>query len=168
MIDYTKFTKHEVIRPLKETDIPMILALCEKNPQFYEHCPPFVTPQSIRDDMAALPPRKTAADKYYLGYFNEAGQLVAVMDFIDHYPDEQTAFIGFFMMEHSLQGKGIGSRIIAELTGYLKQCGYQNVRLGYVDGNKQSEAFWKKNRFTDTGLRNHTEHYTVVILNRTL
>lgn len=168
MIDYTKFSSEETVRLLKEADIPVILKLCEKNPQFYEHCPPFVTAQSIRDDMKALPPRKDAADKYYLGYFGKTGQLVAVMDFIDHCPDELTAFIGFFMMERSLQGKGTGSRIVTELTAYLKRCGYRNVRLGYVDGNKQSEAFWKKNQFADTGMRNHTEQYDVVILNRTL
>lgn len=118
--------------------------------------------------MNALPPRKTAADKYYLGYFEKTKRLVAVMDFIDHYPDEKTAFIGFYMVERAEQGKGIGSAIVKELFDYLADLGYQNVRLGYVDGNKQSEMFWKKNQFADTGLRNHDEHYDVVVMNRTL
>lgn len=116
-MNYINFSKSYHVRMLIERDIPLILALCEKNTQFYEHCPPFVTAESIRDDMCALPQRKMdePQDKYYLGFFDDAEQLVAVMDFIDHYPTEQSCFIGFFMMERSVQGHGIGSRIITEL-----------------------------------------------------
>ena len=123
------FSKSYHVRMLIERDIPLVLALCKKNTQFYEHCPPFVTEESIRDDMCALPLRKMdePQDKYYLG-----------------------------------------SRIITELCVYLHSLGYEYIRLGYVDGNKQSESFWKKNQFTDTGLRNHTQDYTVVVMNRML
>ena len=166
-IDFSK-TYH--VRMLKDDDIPLIFALCAKNTQFYEHCPPFVTAESIRQDLRVLPQRKInePQDKYYLGYFDDAGQLVAVMDFIDHYPTTQSGFIGFFMMELSMQGAGVGSAIITELCAYLHSLGYEYIRLGYVDGNKQSEAFWKKNQFTDTGLRNHTQDYTVIVMNRML
>lgn len=166
-MNYINFSRSYHVRMLTERDIPLILRLCEKNEQFYEHCPSFVTAESIRNDMCALPQRKMdePQDKYYLGYFDDAEQLVAVMDFIDHYPTEQSCFIGFFMMERSVQGHGIGSRIITELCVYLHSLGYEYIRLGYVDGNKQSESFWKKNQFTDTGLRNHTQDYTVVVMN---
>ncbi len=169
-MNYINFSKSYHVRMLIERDIPLILRLCEKNEQFYEHCPPFVTAESIRDDMCALPQRKMdePQDKYDLGFFDDAEQLVAVLDFIDHYPTEQSCFIGFFMMERSVQGHGIGSRIITELCVYLHSLGYEYIRLGYVDGNKQSESFWKKNQFTDTGLRNHTQDYTVVVMNRML
>lgn len=169
-MNYINFSKSYHVRMLTERDIPLILRLCEKNTQFYEHCPPFVTAESIRDDMCALPQRKMdePQDKYYLGFFDDAEQLVAVLDFIDHYPTEQSCFIGFFMMERFVQGHGIGSRIITELCVYLHSLGYEYIRLGYVDGNKQSESFWKKNQFTDTGLRNHTQDYTVVVMNRML
>lgn len=142
-MNYINFSKSYHARMLIERDIPLILRLCEKNTQFYEHCPPFVTAESIRNDMCALPQRKMdePQDKYYLGFFD---------------------------MERSVQGHGIGSRIITELCVYLHSLGYEDIRLGYVDGNKQSESFWKKNQFTDTGLRNHTQDYTVVVMNRML
>lgn len=169
-MNFMDFSKEYDVRILKDDDIPLIFALCEKNTQFYEHCPPFVTAESIRQDLRVLPQRKInePQDKYYLGYFDDAGQLVAVMDFIDHYPTAQSGFIGFFMVELSMQGAGVGSAIITELCAYLHSLGYEEIRLGYVDGNKQSEAFWKKNQFTDTGLRNHTPDYTVIVMNRTL
>lgn len=69
-MNYINFSKSYHVRMLTERDIPLILALCEKNTQFYEHCPPFVTEGSIRDDMCALPQRKMdeSQDKYYLGF----------------------------------------------------------------------------------------------------
>lgn len=169
-MDYTKFSGTYTVRRLFRDDIPSVFALCEKNPQYYEHCPPFVTPESIKADLKAMPQRKAGQeqDKYYLGYFDVHQRLVAVMDFIDHYPDAQGGFIGFFMMEKDLQGTGVGSSIITELCACLAQWDYQYIRLGYVDGNEQSRSFWLKNQFTDTGLRDHTNDYTVVVMNRFL
>ncbi len=129
-----------------------------------------MTPQSIKNDMQAMPQRKIGQeqDKYYLGYFDKTKRLVAVMDFIARYPTEQSCFIGFFMMEHDLQGSGIGSSIITELCEYLTKRNYQYIRLGYVDGNEQSKSFWLKNYFTNTGLRNRTDDYSVIVLSRSL
>lgn len=45
-----------------------ILRLSESNPMFYEYCPPFVTRESILNDMKALPQGKTDAEKYYIGF----------------------------------------------------------------------------------------------------
>lgn len=42
-MNYINFSKSYHVRMLIERDIPLILRLCEKNEQFYEHCPPFVT-----------------------------------------------------------------------------------------------------------------------------
>ena len=49
-MDYTKFSGTYTVRRLFSDDIPSIFALCEKNPQYYEHCPPFVTPEKIEAD----------------------------------------------------------------------------------------------------------------------
>ena len=85
------------VRRLTEEDVEAIYQLCAENPLFYQHCPPFVTRESIRADSRALPPGKTAADKYYLGYF-QGDKLAAVLDLILDYPRAQTAFVGFFML----------------------------------------------------------------------
>lgn len=58
-MNYINFSKSYRVRMLTERDIPLILGLCEKNTQFYEHCPPFVTAESIRDDMCAIEIKKT-------------------------------------------------------------------------------------------------------------
>ena len=154
-------TKYAV-RRLSEADIADVIVLCEKNTLYYQYCPPFVSEESIRGDMNALPPGKTMADKYYVGFYDDE-MLVAVLDLIISFPDKGTAYIGFFMMNTDVQNGGIGSAIISDLCPFLKQIGMDEVRLGWVQGNPQAEHFWKKNGFVETGITNETEDYIVVI-----
>ncbi len=98
--------------------------------------------------------------------FFEGNRLVAVLDLILNYPNTETAFIGFFMLEKRVQGKGLGTNIVSEIIRHLWECGYQYTRLGYVKGNPQSRAFWRKNGFLETGIETQTEAYTIVLMQR--
>lgn len=141
-----RFSKKYKTKKLSEADTYDVFSLCSKNKMYYEYCPPMVTEESIIEDMNALPPNIELKDKYYIGYFFE-DKLIAVLDLIDGYPENKIAFIGFFMMDISLQKKGIGSNIISELCDYLKGKGFEIVRLAWAKGNPQSEHFWLKNKF---------------------
>lgn len=104
---------------------------------------------------------------YYLGFY-DGEKLIAVMDFIMTYPDELTAFIGFFMTDVSIQNTGTGSKSINDLCAYLSHIGMANVRLGWVKGNPQAEHFSHKNGFRETGVTYDTENYTVIVAQRGL
>lgn len=153
------------VRRLTEADVERIYEVSAGNPMFYQYCPPFVTRESILEDMKALPPGKTYEDKYYIGYFDRE-KLVAVMDLILGYPNAETAFMGLFMMEKGSQGKGIGSAVVEECFGFLASMGYRFVRLGFAKGNPQSEAFWVKNGFGRTGVEADNGNYTMVVMER--
>ena len=154
------------VKRIKAPDLPAVFALCSGNPRYYRHCPPFVSLESIQEDMDALPPGKEMIDKYYLGFW-DADRLIAVMDLILAYPDKQTAFIGFFMTESAIQGKGIGSAIIEDACSYIK-LHFSNIRLGYVKENMQSKNFWEKNGFLPTGAMSKTEAYEIVVMEKAL
>ena len=94
-----------------------------------------------------MPPGKAIVDKYYIGFCQD-GKLIAVMDLNDGYPEKLIVYIGFFMTDISVQGRGIGTEIIDYLCRYLSGLGYESVRLAWVKGNPQSEHFWLKNGFT--------------------
>ena len=128
-------TKYKV-RRLDKQDVDIIYDVSYPNAIFYQYHPPVVTRESILKDMEALPPGK-----------GEKETLVAVMDLILKFPEEETAYIGLFMIDIKYQNKGIGSHIIEEVTEQLKLCGYLKVRLGVDKGNPQSFAFWTKNQF---------------------
>lgn len=166
-MDVSKFSGRYSVRRLEPVDVPAVVLLCSGNPLYYQHCPPFVTEQGVLSDMKALPPKKELSDKYYVGYF-DGEKLIAVMDFIASFPDETTAFIGFFMTDASVQHAGVGSGIIRDICDYLPEAGFRAVRLGWVKGNPQAERFWHKNGFTETGVTYDTDQYTVVAAQRSL
>ena len=167
MTDISKLSSRYNVRRLDEKDCDEVFALCRKNTLYYRYCPPFVTKRRIIDEMKALPPGKEAFDKYYLGYY-DGDKLIAVMDLIMAYPDGQTAFIGFFMTDISVQGRGVGTGIIDELCAFLSGYGYSGVRLCRVKGNPQAEHFWNKNGFAETGITSETENYTLIVAQRNL
>ena len=140
------FSKKYAVRKLQKKDIPFILGLCSKNTLYYEYCPPFVSYESIEEDMNAIPPNVETECKYYIGFYDE-NKLLAVLDLIDGYPDRNHVFIGFFMCEVSIQNCGVGTEIITELLDTIKEYGYKSVQLAWAKGNPQAEHFWMKNGF---------------------
>lgn len=122
-MDLHLLSKSYTVRKLDEADVDAIFELMRKNEIFYKYHPPFVTKESILEDMKALPPQKSYEDKYYIGFFEDE-TLVANMDLILSYPTEQIAFIGFFMTDVQYQNKGVGSKIIREVCACIKSLGY--------------------------------------------
>lgn len=135
------------VRRLTAADVEVVYALCRENRLFYDYHPPFVTRERILSDMAALPPGAEARSKFFLGFF-EGGRLTAILDLILGWPEEDIAWIGLFMTDVSVQGRGVGSAIMAELAECLCGMGIHALRLGVDRGNPQSNAFWRKNGFS--------------------
>ena len=145
-MDIELLSKKYVARRLDINDVDAVYDMSCKNKIFYKYHPPFVTKQSIVEDMEALPPNKSYDDKYYIGFF-ENNTLVANMDLILGYPTEEIAFIGLLMTNVLYQNKGVGSQIIRDVCTYLKLLGYKKVRIGVDKENPQSNSFWNKNGF---------------------
>ena len=155
------------VRALLPADAEMVYEALRNNTIFYEYHPPMVTVESILEYMEALPPNKGYEDKDYIGFFwNDV--LVAVMDLIEHYPQQGTVLLGFFAMNANLQGQGIGTAIISECVEYLAQLGFEKVRLGIDKGNPQSKAFWLKNGFSFTGEEYESNGSTILVMERKL
>ena len=50
------------------------------------------------------------------------------------YPNETTGYIGFFMVDKSRQGQGIGSRIVADIENTMRNNGMRHSRLAVDKG----------------------------------
>ena len=166
-MDVSSLSERYLVRELGASEVPQILSLCRGNPLFYRHCPPPPSEARVIRDMNALPPRTERKDKHYLGYF-DGEKLIAVLDLIMGYPDGDSAFVGFFMTDASVQNAGVGSGIVEELCAALARGGVRRVRLGWVRGNPQAERFWHRNGFAETGVTYGTDGYTVVVAQREL
>ena len=166
-MEIQKLSTKYIVRKLDDADIEKVYEVMQGNPQYFQYCPPMATRQSIAEDMRALPPRMKYEDKNYVGYFEE-DKLVAIMDLILNFPNQETAFIGFFMMDKTYQRKGVGTEIFEGCCKTLIDEGYQYIRLGFAKGNPQSEGFWLKNGFARTGVEDVQERYTVVVMEKQL
>ena len=164
-MDIQHLSSQYSVRALLPTDAEMVYEVLKNNTIFYEYHPPMVTVESILEDMETLPPNKGYEDKHYIGFFRN-DILVAVMDLIDHYPQQGTALLGFFAMNSNLQGQGVGTAIISDSVTYLAQVGFQKVRLGIDKGNPQSKAFWLKNDFSFTGEECESDGSTILVMER--
>ncbi|MBR5290364.1 MAG: GNAT family N-acetyltransferase [Erysipelotrichaceae bacterium] len=145
-IEILKLSQKYTIRKLTESDINLIYDFCSKNKQFYLYCGKDVSKESILNDIHITPPDIPMNQKHYIGFFEE-NTMIALMDLIDGYPDEETAFIGFFMVKHDLHNQGIGTAIITELSSVLADYGFTHCRLGIDQNNPFGLHFWKKNDF---------------------
>ena len=145
-LDVQKFSKTYTLRLMTREDAELIYAMMRKNIQYYKYCGKQNVIEDVYNDLEITPPGKESNDKYYLGYFDEE-ELVAVLDIYDGFPDKETAYIGFFMMNIDYQGQGIGTTIVSELFEYLKEMKFERVRLGIDKDNPQSTHFWKKQGF---------------------
>lgn len=139
-MDELLFSKKYYVSKLQKNDIDQIYGLCSKNHLYYQYCPPYVTRKSIESDMMTLPDNVDIKDKYYVGYFKNE-KLIAVLDLIDGYPKKDIVFIGFLMIDISVQKNGVGSAIVNELIDYLTTLKYKEVRLGWINGNLQADTF---------------------------
>lgn len=155
------------VKQLHLDDIDAILHIAEGNPYYYQAMHSFVSKKSIQQDLEALPPNKGYEDKAYVGFYLDQ-KLVAVMDLISHYPVQNTAHIGFFMIDKNFQGKKLGTSIIQEILTCLKTYQFQRVRLGYVQTNVPAKKFWTSLGFQATGEIRKEKDYTVVLMEKIL
>ena len=146
MINVLELSKRYKVRRMGDMDAESILDIYSGNPQYYRYCEAEPTTEEVLNDLHITPPDIPMSDKYYVGFYEDT-TLVAVMDLIDGYPDADTAYIGFFMMNPTYQGNHIGTAIISEVIEYLRSIGEKAVRLAIDKGNPQSTHFWKKNGF---------------------
>ncbi|KRN98283.1 GNAT family N-acetyltransferase [Companilactobacillus kimchiensis] len=166
-MDIKNFSTKYQVKQLDSSDVNKVFALVQNNSNFFNYCPPQPTRHSILEDMQILPANKTADDKFYLGFFDDQ-QLVAVMDLVTKYPDDQTAWMGLFIVDAKYQNKGVGSAIISEVTQVLHQSDLKKIELAYPRGNAQSEHFLLKNAFVKTGQEVSEAGYTVVVMERAI
>lgn len=160
-LDLTRFSDRFRVRRLSEDDLPELYHFSRTNPQYYEYCGADATEQTFFDDLRKSPPGKGPDDKYYVGFYD--GQtLTAVLDLVDGYPVDTTAFIGFFMVRGSASGRGTGTQIIGCLCAYLKQTGLTALQLAYEKSNPQASHFWTKNGFACIRETDHQYGHLIV------
>lgn len=130
------------IRPLTSADSDAIAALFAHDGGYAQrvHGRP-ASASDVEDFLTAVPPGLPTASKHSLGLI-EDGELVAVADVIDGYPEPGVAYIGLLQVKGSAQGHGHGRRLHDAARELLPGVG--RWRLSVIDANAQATAFWER------------------------
>lgn len=166
-IQVQNLSSNYAVKRIMKEDIDALYELCKGNPHYYQHMKMQPTIENLTESMMELPPGKKLEDKYFVGFW-ENDKLIAILDLIAGYPKEETAFIGWFMMNKAYQGKGLGSEIVQGIWCELGNVGFQKARLGCIKGNFEAQNFWIKNGFVLTGSESAAENYIVIGMEREL
>ncbi|MCQ2509331.1 MAG: GNAT family N-acetyltransferase, partial [Lachnospiraceae bacterium] len=137
------------VRRITEEDISDVYRLCKTNKRYYRYMRSVPTRESLTEIISRIPGDAGNCGKYFVGFY-DLDRLVAVMDLITGYPEEDAAFIGWLMVDGALQGQGIGSQILADVRAAMKAQGYDKLSLGCVKENVEAIAFWEGQGFTAT------------------
>lgn len=64
-----------------------------------------------------------------------------------NYPDEDTVYIGLFMIHGDFHRQGYGRAFIEKFTANMRKKGYRRLRLGVLKQNKNGFEFWTRMGF---------------------
>ena len=106
-----------------------------------------------------------ATEKHFLGFYDEDGELVAVMDLVCGYPEAGDALIRWFMVAADRQRQGVGSQLFADVRAALAAQGVTHLTL-QVPEQEGTLAFWHEQGFSATGERDESGRFPTVTLAR--
>ncbi len=136
------------VRPVTEEDFDAVLALEERCADFFVLGGWTVSADSLRRDMAELPPKCAPSQKHFLALWRE-GAPRAALDAVEGWPRPRTLYIGLFVLDPALRRRGNGRTVVTALLAAAKEAGFDRVRLACPLDNEGGHAFWTAMGFTD-------------------
>ena len=96
-----------------------------------------------------LPPIKNAqADNYYfMAIQKKDGRMIGFLDLYHGYPDNETLWIGMFLIDKEVQGNSYGQEVIQSIFEECTRTGWKSVGLGVYLKNWKGLRFWNNNGF---------------------
>lgn len=166
MEKYFKNFEFEV-KKLDNGNIFEVFEICKNNKKYYEeYLKDKATLEEASTIFTALPPNTLLSQKHVLGFY-ENKKLLAFADVITSYPTKTSGMIGLFMVDTSLQGQGIGKKIVAKILQVLKSINLSICEIGVIDNNIEGINFWKKMGFSEYATKKQ-DNLTIIKMQKKL
>ena len=151
MVIYPQMTEY-VLRQLDACDAADVAALqhiLEAEPAYGVTVSGALPSSSAAQEMfEALPPAKSAADKFVFEIRSQAGAIGCV-DFVRGYPEARTAFIGLLLLVETAQGQSHGPQVLRLLEAMATEWGCSVMRIAVIETNTRALAFWRREGFVE-------------------
>ncbi len=139
------------VRQITEADIADVYYLCKTNRKYYRLTNTKPSLRDLTEVITDLPQGTGPDNKHFVGFYDNEDELVAILDLITKYPQKDSAFIGWFMVEAEKHRQGIGSQIFADVRAAMHAQGYTSLLLSCHLANTDAIAFWQAQGFSFTG-----------------
>lgn len=104
-------------------------------------------------DFTDLPPGIDPANVFFFGLHHH-GRMVGVANMTRGYKAPDAAWLGWLIIEETLQGQGLGRQAYGLLEAHARQWpDVRRMQLAVVRTNTTAFPFWARMGFTDTGAR---------------
>jgi ribosomal protein S18 acetylase RimI-like enzyme len=117
------------------------------------------------------PPGKTLEDKFAFTIEKDK-RIIALLDLVRGYPEENIWWIGLFLMDPEFRGRGIGRLVVQNLCDSIQQKGAKEIRLGVLEENQPGIRFWSKAGFSVLEIKPGREFgkkiHTVIVMQKFL
>jgi len=154
------------VRRLTEADITDVVLLMRSNRRHWRKMGVKPSRSRLTEIISSVPGATGGEDSYFVGFYDDDADLVAVLDLICGYPEPDDAFIGWLMVDDAQQGRGVGSAIFADVRASMKAQGYDHLEVRCPKESAPSLAFWQAQGFELDGTQSDGGGYTVVGLQR--
>jgi ribosomal protein S18 acetylase RimI-like enzyme len=152
-------------RYLKDTDQDAIFSLLKACEDFYLLSHGIPSAEDDAHDLLTDRPQGISPDqKAVIGFFDRNHGLVAALDFLVGYPEENIWFIGLLLIHPDYRGQGHGTRILSGFEAWVRTNQGKALMIGVLECNTAALRFWQNNGFREVeragprvyGLREHT------------
>ena len=165
-LDIESLSSEYKVKRITRSDISDVYDLAKANTKYYSYMNTEPSPDSLTEVISEVPDGAGETDKFFVGFYDKDDKLTAVMDLITGYPEKDDAFIGWFMVDAELQGKGIGSQIFADVRAAMKAQNYDKLSLECASCNEEAIDFWSSQGFGITGKEKDRGDYTAVTMEK--
>ncbi len=156
------------VRRITEAEISEVYRLCRENRRYYRNLKTKPTLRGLTEVISEVPEGTAPEAKHFVGFYDGEGRLTAILDLITGYPEDDDAFIGWFMVDANMQGRGIGSQIFADVRAAMSGQGFDFLSVGVSKENSDAIDFWQKQGFAFSGKELEWNGRNVILMERSI
>jgi len=102
---------------------------------------------ATKDLLLGCPPDTGLENKVVIGFIDQKGIMVGLLDAVRGYPKDEVWFIGLLLLLPDKRNNGLGEKVMKYFEDWILSQGAVEVHLGVVENNKAAIRFWEKMGF---------------------
>ena len=143
----TTFKNKYEIRDMTHENLKDAFEVMCANTHFYSKIQSHpVSLSECKEDLYTLPPHTTLDQKHYVAFYLQ-DKCVALLDYVESYPNTSTVYLGLFMLHPRYHKSGIGKELVDAFIKSVEMNGFLEVKLCCYQVNEVGHNFWTKMGF---------------------